>query len=77
VLLRRGVPISISTDDTTISDVTLSEELLSCVELLGLSVADIWRCNMHALDAAFVDERTRALLQKRFRSWAATIPEVN
>lgn len=76
-LIRRGVPVTINTDDTTISDITLSEELLACVEHLGLSLPEIWGCNLHALDAAFVDDETRARLQADFRAWAAVIPELS
>ena len=76
-LLRSGVPVTINTDDTTISDVTLSEEMLSCIELLGLSLPELWRCTMHALAVAFVEEPTRAQLVQRFDSWAAWVPELH
>jgi adenosine deaminase len=75
-LLRSGVPVTISTDDTTISDITLSEELLSCVVELGLTLPEIWACNLHALEAAFVDEPTRARLLDEFRAWARWVPEL-
>jgi adenosine deaminase len=76
-LLRQGVPVTINTDDTTISDVTLSEEWCSCVRELGLTLPELWRCNLHALEAAFVDEPTRASLLASFRAWAAAIPELH
>jgi adenosine deaminase len=75
-LLRAGVRVTINTDDTTISDITLSEELLSCVGELGLTLPEIWRCNLHALEAAFVDEPTRARLLAEFRAWARWVPEL-
>jgi adenosine deaminase len=76
-LLRRGVPVTINTDDTTISDITLSEEWVSCIEQLGLTLPELWRCNLHALGVAFVDEPTRAALLARFQAWAAAIPELH
>ena len=75
-LLRMGVPVTVNTDDTTISDITLSEEWLSCVEVLGLTLPELWRCNLHALRVAFVDEPTRARLLDEFVAWAARVPEL-
>jgi adenosine deaminase len=75
-LLRQGVPVTINTDDTTISDITLSEELLTCIDLLGLTLPELWRCNLHALEVAFVDEPTRASLLTEFERWALRIPEL-
>jgi adenosine deaminase len=76
-LLRHGVPVTINTDDTTISDITLSEEWVSCIAELGLTLPELWRCNLHALRAAFVDEGTRAELLAAFEGWAAAIPELH
>jgi len=76
-LLRQGVPVTINTDDTTISDITLSEEWLSCISELGLTLPELWACNLHALDVAFVDEPARASLRADFESWARSIPELH
>ncbi len=76
LLVRRGVPVTINTDDLTISDVTLSEELVKCQRELGLTLPEIWRCTTHAIDAAFVDEPTRHRLRDEFDQWAARIPEL-
>jgi adenosine deaminase len=76
VLLRKGVPVTINTDDTTISNITLSEELHNCYHELGLTLAEIWGCNMHALEAAFVDETRRSTLIELFTAWAAPLAEL-
>lgn len=76
-LLRQGVPVTINTDDTTISDITLSEEWLSCIRELGLTLPELWACNLHALAVAFVDEPTRSGLRSQFDSWAERIPELH
>lgn len=76
-LLRMGVPVTINTDDVTISDITLSEEWLHCIADLGITLPELWRCNLHALDVAFVDEPTRARLRDEFTTWAANVPELH
>ena len=75
-LLRNGVAVTINTDDTTISNITLSEELESCHDDLGMTLAELWACTLHAIDVAFVDEHRRAELRQSFLSWAAPIPEL-
>jgi adenosine deaminase len=75
VLLRRGVPVTISTDDTTISNVTLSEELIGCHDELGLTVAELWRCTRHALDVAFVDHEERVRLIQLFEGWSRNVAD--
>lgn len=77
ILLRRGLGVTINTDDTTISDITLSEEWMSCVTELGLTLPELWQCNLHALDVAFVDDHTKARLRAEFESWAAPVPELH
>ncbi len=76
-LLRAGVPVSINTDDVIVSDLTLSQELFSCVRELGLTLPEIWGCQLHALRAAFVDEPTRARLLAEFEAWAEALPELS
>ena len=77
LLLRRGVKVTINTDDTTISNVTPSEEMHSCHVELGLTLSEIWRCNLNAVEAAFVDADTRAALHASFRRWGEHIPELH
>ena len=76
-LIRAGAPVTINTDDTTISDITLSEEWLSCVRILGVTLPELWACNLHALAVAFVDAATRAELRAQFDEWAKRIPELH
>ncbi len=75
-LLRRGVGVTINTDDTTISNITLSDEMFACHETLGLTLAEIWACNLHALRVAFVDDERRRALLSSFVRWAEHIPEL-
>jgi len=76
-LHRAGVPVTLNTDDTTVSDVTLTEEYGRVLERLGLSLAELWTIDRFALDVAFADEPTLAPLRAAFDAWAAGIPELS
>ena len=54
-LLRAGVPVTLSTDDRTVSDLTLPREYARALHPLGLSVAELWAIDRHALEVAFLD----------------------
>jgi adenosine deaminase len=77
MLHRRGVKVTINTDDTTISNITVSEEMHSCHVELGMTLAEIWRCNLNAVEAAFVDTDVKATLHRDFQRWAEHIPELS
>ena len=64
-LLQAGVRVTLSTDDLTVSDVTLSEEYARAVERIGLTLPELWALDLAALEAAFCDEPTRARLRTR------------
>lgn len=76
LLARAGVRVTLSTDDLTVSDVTLSEEYARAVEDIGLTLPELWVMDLAALDAAFCDEPTRARLAADFRRWGAEIAEL-
>jgi adenosine deaminase len=65
-LYRAGVPLSISTDTRTITNITLTEEYRNLEEHFGWTAADLAACNKAAIDAAFVDEATKLALRERF-----------
>ena len=75
-LHRAGAPITISTDDTTVSDVTLTEEYARAVAEIGLTLPELWAIDRFALEVAFADEATLAPLRTSFDRWAAGIPEL-
>ncbi len=75
-LHRTGVPVTLNTDDTTVSDITLSEEYVSAVELVGLTLPELWTMDRRALDVAFADEADLQPLRDAFDAWAAGIPEL-
>ncbi len=75
-LHRAGISVTLSTDDTTVSDVTLSEEYERAVAAMGLTLPELWAIDRHALDVGFADGPTLSRLRAGFDAWAATIPEV-
>jgi adenosine deaminase len=75
-LYRAGVPVSLSTDASTVSDVLLSEEYVRAIKEIGLSLPELWAIDRHGLDAAFAEDRVVEPLRLEFRQWAAQVPEL-
>jgi adenosine deaminase len=75
-LVRAGVPVTISTDDRTVSDLTLVRELERAVGQLGLTTAELTGCMRQAYRAAFLhhDEALRTSLLDDFEAWVASHP---
>ncbi len=75
-LLRAGVPVTISTDDRTVSDLTLVRELEGTIQRLGLDSAAVVRTMRQGYAAAFLhhDEALRARLQQQFEEWLVARP---
>jgi adenosine deaminase len=74
-LHRAGVPVTLNTDDTTVSDISLSEEYVKAVEQIGLTLPELWTIDRRALDVAFADEADLVPLRTEFDAWAAGIAE--
>jgi adenosine deaminase len=70
-LVRAGVSVTISTDDRTVSDLTLVAELERAMVGLGLTAAEIVATTRRAYSAAFLhhDEGIRERLQEEFERW--------
>jgi adenosine deaminase len=77
VLHRQGVPVTLNTDDTTVSDLSLSQEYVRALELIGLTLPELWRLDRYALEVAFAEEVTLAPVRSAFDAWAAGIPELD
>ena len=75
-LHRLGVSVTLSTDDTTVSDISLTREYLQAIEVIGLTVPELWTVDRHALDVAFADEPTLEGLRGEFDAWAGGEPRV-
>jgi len=75
-LHRAGVPVTLSTDDLTVSDITLSEEYGRAIEHVGLTLPELWAIDRRALDVAFGERPVIDLLRSEFEAWGAGIPEL-
>jgi adenosine deaminase len=75
-LHRAGAPVTLSTDDTTVSNISLTEEYGRAVDEIGLTLPELWAIDRFALDVAFADEATLLPLRREFDSWAARVPEL-
>ncbi len=75
-LHRLGVSVTLSTDDTTVSDLSLTDEYERALDQIGLTPDELWAIDRHALDVAFADEPTLARLRAEFDAWraVATLP---
>jgi adenosine deaminase len=68
-LHRAGVPVTLSTDDAMVSDLTLSEEYRRAVEEIGLTIPELWAIDRRALDVAFAAEADLVPLRTEFDAW--------
>ena len=75
-LHRAGAPVTLSTDDTTVSDVSLTEEYGRVIAEMGLTLPELWAIDRYALDVAFADEAALAPLRAEFDAWSAAVPEL-
>jgi adenosine deaminase len=69
-LHRAGVSVTLSTDDRTVSDIELTDEYVRAVERCGLTPAELWAIDRHALDVAFAEPEVLAALRAEFDAWA-------
>lgn len=76
-LHRAGVPVTLSTDDLTVSAITLTEEYRRAVEDIGLTLRELWTIDRHALEVAFADEVALEGLREAFDAWAAGRAELD
>jgi len=63
--LEAGVPITINTDDMTVSNVTLEGEYDKVIRTFNLSDDEVKTLWFNAVDAAFLDEKGKNELRKR------------
>ena len=61
-LYGMGVPISINTDDTVLSDISLSEELNLALQNSNLSLKELIDMNFKALEHSFADDKTKEVI---------------
>ena len=75
-LHRAGVKVTLSTDDATVSNLSLTDEYRRATTEIGLSARELWAIDRGALDVAFADDDVLIPLRVEFDAWAARIPEL-
>jgi adenosine deaminase len=63
--IKAGVPITINTDDMTVSNVTLEGEFDKVIAAFDLSDEQVKTLWFNAVNAAYLDEKGKALLKKK------------
>ena len=77
-LVRAGAPVTLSTDDRTVTGLTLVDEYRNAVDVLGLTPPELWAIDRHANEVAFLahDEPLRGSLLREFDAFADGEPLV-
>jgi adenosine deaminase len=78
-LHRAGVRVTLSTDDRTVSGLTLPTEIARCVDDLGLTLRELVDLQRRAHAAAFLqhDEGVRARLAAELDVFLAAEPDLS
>jgi adenosine deaminase len=75
-LHRAGISVTISTDDRTVSDITLSEEMARASQIIGLTDAELAAIATNAFRRAFAPSNVTAPLaaaaERAWGEWLAT-----
>ena len=75
-LHRLGVRVTLSTDDLTVSDISLTDEYERAIAQCGLTLPELWLIDRGALDVAFAEAAVLEPLRRQFDRWAAAEPAV-
>lgn len=67
-IYEKGIPVSLNSDDPVISNITLTDEYVNAVTVLGLNEDDLKRLNLMALEHSFHPNKT-ALKQQLSHYW--------
>jgi len=74
-LHRAGVPVTLSTDDVTVSDINLSDEYERAVRRIGLRLDELWAIDRRALDVAFAEPSALAPVRAAFDAFEPIVVE--
>ncbi len=61
-----GIPVTINTDDRSVSNITLTSEIIRAIEYYQLSLEDIKRITLNGIEYAFTTEKEKGGLKKNF-----------
>ncbi len=67
-LYRAGVALNVNTDTRTITPITLHQEYAELVRVFGWDEAHFFRCNLYAIQAAFIPAEVKQALTQKLRT---------
>jgi adenosine deaminase len=65
--VQQGIPVTVSTDDRHIFDLTLTGEYMALAEQCGLSLQELEEVSLNGIRHSFLPERDKARLEARWR----------
>jgi adenosine deaminase len=72
-----GIPVTINTDDPSISNTTLTDEFLVANRGIGVPFRDLRHMTLNAAEAAFLPQPEKNRLVDWFKNWFDKIPAKN
>jgi adenosine deaminase len=73
--LDMQVPVTLNTDDPTISNISLTDEYQIALSQVGLSYADLHRMTLTAVSAAFLPDDEKQALRHHFLTHLPPLPD--
>lgn len=68
VLYDYGIKICINTDNRTVSNISLTDEYINLVNILGFTYNDLINMNLNAIDYCFISEKEKQELRELFQN---------
>ena len=63
-----GIKVCINTDNRTVSNISLTDEYISLVNILGFTYNDLINMNINAIDYAFISNEEKEKLKEKFKN---------
>ena len=68
VLYDDDIKICINTDNRTVSNISLTDEYINLVNILGFTYNDLINMNLNAIDYCFISEKEKQELRELFQN---------
>lgn len=66
-LYKMGVVLSVNTDNRTVSNVTLTDEYINLMNVLGFTLDDLYQMNVNAINYAYLSEEEKEKLINKLK----------
>ena len=76
LLYKAGISLGVNTDTRTITPTTLTQEYDQLHHFFGWSIQQLLQCNLFALQAAFLSDEKKKVLEQRLQKAYASLDEV-